>query len=120
MTDGNPQITNLRLNDLCQNKPERPGWSLIFGATCADAASVCLDDRGHPACVALQIDGIQSCEIELQWNAIDDTIRRFNADQEVATEYGAYGIAALTSRSSNVRLKEKALALIFGLAPLTM
>jgi hypothetical protein len=108
MTDGNPQITNLRLNDLCQNKPERPGWSLIFGATCADAASVCLDDRGHPECVALQIDGIQSCEIELQWNAIDDTIRRFNADQEVATEYGAYGIAALIMpRLTNLTVIER-------------
>ncbi|MEM6427216.1 MAG: hypothetical protein AAGF66_11045 [Cyanobacteria bacterium P01_H01_bin.119] len=43
----------------------------------------------------MQINGIQSCSVELQWDAIDDTIRRFNADEEVATEYGAYGIAAL-------------------------
>ncbi len=85
----------LHLNDLCQNKPERPGWSITFGASCAEAAAVCLDDQGHPERVVLQINGIQSCAIELQWNAIDDTIRRFNADQEVATEYGAYGIAAL-------------------------
>lgn len=94
MTDGSP-IATLHLNDLCQNKPERPGWSLIFGATCAEAAAVCLNNREHPERIALQIDGIQSGTIELQWNAIDDTIRRFNADQEVATEYGAYGIAAL-------------------------
>lgn len=45
--------------------------------------------------MTLQIDGSQSCTIEIQWNTINDTIRRFNADQEVATEYGAYGIAAL-------------------------
>ncbi len=94
MTDGRP-IATLHLNDLCQNKPERPGWSLTFGATCAEAAAVCLDDQEHPQLVTLQLDGIQSCTVELQWNAIDDTIRRFNADQEVATEYGAYGIAAL-------------------------
>ena len=94
MTDGSP-IATLHLNDLCQNKPERPGWSLTFGATCAEAAAVCLKDQGHPECIALQIDGIQSCVIELQWDGIDDTIRRFNADREVATEYGAYGIAAL-------------------------
>ncbi len=94
MTDGSP-MTTLHLNDLCQNKPERPGWSITFGATCADAAAVCLDEQGHPNYVSMQIDGIQTREIELQWNVINDTIRRFNADQEVATEYGAYGIAAL-------------------------
>lgn len=94
MTDGSP-TTTLHVNDLCQNKPERPGWSLTFGATCADAAAVCLDEQGHPTPISIRSDGIQSCEIELQWDEIDDTIRRFNADQEVATEYGAYGIAAL-------------------------
>jgi hypothetical protein len=107
MTDSSP-IATLHLNDLCQNKPERPGWSITFGATCAEAAAVCLDDQGHPERVALQIDGIQSCAIELQWNAIDDTIRRFNADQEVATEYGAYGIAALIMpRLTNLTIIER-------------
>ena len=85
----------LRLSDLCELRPERPGWSLTFGATCAEAAAVCLDDQGHPYSIVLQIDGQQTCAMEIQWNAIDNTIRRFNADQEVATEYGAYGIAAL-------------------------
>jgi hypothetical protein len=94
MTQINP-IKTLSLNDLRQNKPERPGWSLTFGAICADAAAVCLDERGHFIPVTLTIDGIQPCEIQIQADAIDDTIRRFNADREVATEYGAYGIAAL-------------------------
>lgn len=94
MSDSSPIVT-LYLNDLCQSKADRPGWSLTFGATCAEAAAVCLDDQGHSERTVLQIDGIQSCAIELQWDGIDDTIRRFNADQEVATEYGAYGIAAL-------------------------
>ena len=94
MTDPS-SATTLQLNDLCRDKPERPGWSITFGATCADAAAVCLDDQAHPQQVILQTDGTQSCAIKLQWEAIDDTIRRFNADQEVATEYGAYGIAAL-------------------------
>ncbi|NJK70286.1 MAG: hypothetical protein HC786_26125 [Richelia sp. CSU_2_1] len=94
MTDINP-IKTLSLNDLRHNKPERPGWSLTFGAICADAAAVCLDERGHSIPVTLTIDGIQPCEIQIQADSIDDTIRRFNADREVATEYGAYGIAAL-------------------------
>ncbi len=94
MTDGNP-IAALHLNDLCQEKPERPGWSLTFGATCAEAAAVCLDDQGHTSPVDVQLEGIQSGAIELQWTGVDDVTRRFNADQDVATEYGAYGIAAL-------------------------
>jgi hypothetical protein len=107
MTDSRP-IATLHLQDLCQNRPERPGWSLTFGATCAEAAAVCLDDQGHSEWVALQIDGIQSCAIELQWDAIDDTIRRFNADEEVATEYGAYGVAALTMpRLTNLTIIER-------------
>ena len=88
-------IPSLHLSDLCEERLERPGWSLTFGATCAEAAAGCLDDQGHPHSIVLQIDCQQTCEMELHWNAVDDTIRRFNADQEVATEYGAYGIAAL-------------------------
>ncbi|PZO58536.1 MAG: hypothetical protein DCF15_05370 [Phormidesmis priestleyi] len=94
MTDKNT-TQSLHLSDLCRDKPERPGWSLTFGAACADAAAVCLDDQEHRKQVSLQIDGQHTLEVQLHWNAIDDTIRRFNADQEVATEYGAYGIAAL-------------------------
>ncbi|MEB3231777.1 MAG: hypothetical protein VKJ64_12265 [Leptolyngbyaceae bacterium] len=94
MTDSGATIT-LSLNDLCHPKPERPGWSLTFGATCAEAAAVCLDEQDHPTPVALNINGLQPCILELYWDRIDDIIRRFNADQEVATEYGAYGIAAL-------------------------
>lgn len=93
MVDNIPKL--LYLDSLSQSKPERPGWSLTFGATCQDAAAVCLDDQNHPYRVNLLIDGIQETQVELQWNPINDTVRRFNADQEVATEYGAYGIAAL-------------------------
>jgi hypothetical protein len=107
MTDHSP-TTTLHLNDLCKNQPERPGWSLTFGATCADAAAVCLDEQSHPNPVNLQIDGIQSCEIELQRHEINDITRRFNADQEIATEYGAYGIAALiTPRLANLTIIER-------------
>lgn len=94
MTQINP-IPTLSLNDLRQNKPERPGWSIAFGAMCADAAAVCLEERGHSTPVTLIVEGIQPCEVQIQMDAIDDTIRRFNADREVATEYGAYGISAL-------------------------
>lgn len=85
----------LYLSELCRDNPERPGWSVTFGATCAEAAAVCLEDQGHRDRVTLQIGGMQVCELDIHRGAVDNTIRRFNADQEVATEYGAYGIAAL-------------------------
>lgn len=94
MTDSN-SIAHLQLADLSREKLERPGWSLTFGASCAEAAAVCLDEQGHEEKVVMQVGGMQSCAIELGWNAVNDTIRRFNADKEVATEYGAYGVAAL-------------------------
>jgi hypothetical protein len=94
MTDSTHRQT-LYLSDLCQNKSERPGWSLTFGATCADAASVCLEEQSHSVQVTFQVDGMKTLTVELQRNTVDDTVRRFNADLEVATEYGAYGIAAL-------------------------
>lgn len=94
MTDHSP-VARLHLADLSQEKSERPGLSLTFGTSCAEAAAVCLEDQGHQKQVMLQIDGMRACTIDLEWDAVDDTMRRFNADQEVATEYGAYGIAAL-------------------------
>ena len=94
MTDSHPKVY-LHMADLTEERPERPGWSLTFGRSCAEAAAVCFDEQGHPQRVTLQIDGIQTCTVELRWTAIDETIRRFNADREVATEYGAYGVAAL-------------------------
>lgn len=90
-----PPPTLLHLNDLREPKSDRPGWSLTFGATCVEAAATCLDTQSHSHPVSLQIDGLQPSEVLIEWDAIDDTIRRFNADEEVATEYGAYGIAAL-------------------------
>ena len=79
------QLEPFHLRNLYQNKPERPGWSTTFGATCAEAAAVCLEERRHRDLVTLQIDGMQGSNIEILWDAVDDTVRRFNADREVAT-----------------------------------
>lgn len=88
-------IETLKLSDLCKPKPERPGWSLTFGASCAEAAAVCLEERGHSEQINMQISGIRTCIVNIVRDEVDDTMQRFNADREVATEYGAYGIAAL-------------------------
>ena len=88
-------IAKFNLNDLRQDNPERPGWSTTFGANCADAVAICLDDQCHSNPVYFKVKGIGSGLIEVMWDGVDETMRRFNADREVATEYGAYGIAAL-------------------------
>jgi hypothetical protein len=72
---------------------------LVFGATCAEAAAFCLNEQGHDAPAKLQIDGLTpgqfKSEVEIDWNPLDETMARFNADMEVATEDGACAIAAL-------------------------
>jgi hypothetical protein len=85
----------LNLENLARNLPDRPGWSVIFGATCAEAAAICLDDQGHQSPITLRITGLNPSVIAIDWPMVDSTARRFNADVEVATEYGAYGVAAL-------------------------
>lgn len=103
-------MVTLDLNDLGQQMPNRPGWSMTFGATCAEAAAVCLDDQGHPEWVEFHMDGIQTFSFGLHWHPINDTVRRFNADQDVATEYGAYGVAALIMpRLTNLTIIERSI-----------
>jgi hypothetical protein len=85
----------LNLKDLTRNLPDRPGWSVLFGATCAEAAAICLDDQGHQSPINLRVTGLNPSVIVIDWPMPDATAKRFNADVEVATEYGAYGIAAL-------------------------
>lgn len=65
----------------------------------AEAAGVCLDDCGHGTLVQLTVDGDESRVYDLEWSSIDDRARRTWADEEVATEYGACGIAILVVRS---------------------
>jgi hypothetical protein len=86
---------NLNLADLRQDKEERPGWSTVFGSFCSQAASVCLEHQGHDIDSILLIDGKLKCKFTLKREIVDDTARRFNADLQRATEFGAYGLSAL-------------------------
>ncbi|MEL6606344.1 MAG: hypothetical protein AAFP20_24370, partial [Cyanobacteria bacterium J06614_10] len=52
-------IETLKLSDLRKARPERPGWSLTFGASCAEAAAVCLEERGHSNQVSMQVSGVR-------------------------------------------------------------
>ncbi|WP_421659233.1 hypothetical protein [Leptothermofonsia sp. ETS-13] len=52
---------------------------------------------------------MNSVPLEVQWTAINDTIRRFNTDQKFATEYEVCGIAVLIMpRLTNLTTIERA------------
>lgn len=78
-----------------------PGLSPRMGAAMAEAAAVCLDDCGHHTPVPLTVDGDESRLYDLEWAPIGDQARRAWADEQRATEEGAYGIAILVV--SNIR-----------------
>jgi len=85
----------INLNDLCIDKSDRPGWSKAFGGLCAEAASVCLEKQGHINSSTLHIDGDYSHKFEISWSEVTDEMHRFQNDDQVAIEFGAYGISAL-------------------------
>ena len=82
----------LSLNDL---KKGRLGITPNFGACLSEAASVCLDERKHTSGTTLLVDGVKEVEFKIVWSAVTSQMKRTWADDEVATENGAYGIAIL-------------------------
>lgn len=66
-----------------------------YGGYLAEAASVCLEDQEHRSGVCLSVDGEFNEQFVLTWRNINAQVRRCHNDLEVATEYGAYGIAVL-------------------------
>ena len=90
-----PASASLNLEDLVVGMP---GLTARLGAAMAEGASVCLDDCGHGVPVRLVVDGDDNRVYDLEWTPIDDQARRAWADAEVATEYGACGIAILVVR----------------------
>jgi len=80
-----------------------------FGGGLADAASVCLDERRHSSPTAMEVHDGKSFMAEISWIAPTDRMRRTWNDAEVATEYGAYGIAALIiAKTKSLRVMARA------------
>ena len=75
-----------------------PGLTSSLGKVMVEAASVCLDDCGHGVPVRLIVDGDDNRVYDLEWTQVNGQARRAWADAEVATEYGACGIAILVVR----------------------
>lgn len=86
-----------------------PGITPAFGASLEEAASVCLDDRGHADPTAMPIEGDIVSTASVRWSPPSDQALRCWGDREVTTEHGAYGIAALIlPKVSPLRIIERA------------
>jgi hypothetical protein len=84
----------LNLNALADGMP---GITPRVGAYLAEAAVACLEQERHGPDIGMRVDGEFEHRIRLQWSDFGDPEQRARAwgDGDVATEQGAYGIAAL-------------------------
>ena len=75
-----------------------PGLTPACGASLAESAALCLEDRQHKSGVNFRLFGMRSEEFPVEWLPVDEQSRRCNADLQEATERGACGIAILVIR----------------------
>jgi hypothetical protein len=72
-----------------------PGLTPTCGASLAEAAAVCLENREHQSGVTCHLTGMKVEDFPIEWSAVDEQMRRTYNDLQEATERGAYGIAIL-------------------------
>lgn len=74
-----------------------PGVTKALGEVHAEACMVCFDDQKHASGVELQLEGsLGGNVLKISWAfGVTDQMRRAHNDEQVATEYAAYGIAFL-------------------------
>lgn len=72
-----------------------PGITPGFGAMLSETVAVCLNDAGHKNDIELYICGDFNETFQVHFINVTDQMLRCYNDQEVTTEYGAYGIAFL-------------------------
>ncbi|KJR43121.1 hypothetical protein MCHI_000980 [Candidatus Magnetoovum chiemensis] len=85
----------IKLLDIDELSNGFPAITAAFGETLAEAGALCLESQGHTQGQRITINGDYSNEYLLHWQDVTDQIRRTYNDEEVATEYGAVGIAIL-------------------------
>ena len=85
-------MEKLSLNDLSRGTP---GITSALGKCFAEAASVCLADRKHVPGVRLLVCGDFQQFFVMEWDHPTQQMIKAHADPEVATEFGACGIAVL-------------------------
>lgn len=73
----------------------RKGLTPAYGETLAEAACICLEERGHSSPTPMNISGSYSLLADVDWSIPTDQAKRCWNDDQEATEHGAYGIAVL-------------------------
>lgn len=71
------------------------GISPPLGRALAEAGGVCLESQGHAVGVVLSVRGYSDNEYPLNWPRITEQSHRSWNDPDLATEFGAVGVAAL-------------------------
>ena len=71
------------------------GISPPLGTALAEAGGVCLESQGHAVGVVLSVRGYSDNKYRLSWVPITEQSHRSWNDPELATEFGAVGVAAL-------------------------
>jgi hypothetical protein len=86
--------------DLRALKDGMPALTPAFGASMAEAASVCFDARGHQVGVVMPMSGTFKVPYAVSWEPVTDQARRTWNDMPVSAEHGAYGIALLAIKDN--------------------
>lgn len=91
----NPSLADaLDLNSL---RDGMLGITPVVGAFFAEAASICLEQQDHRSGIEMQVEGDCQHRVSVSWTESDNPgqAQRAWSDEQIATENGAYGIAAL-------------------------
>ncbi len=89
------EIVTLDLDDLSAGMP---ALTSAMGGVLAEAAAVCLEDRGHSDPIQLHLKKIEVPQYLLTRPAVSEAMRRTHNDMERATEHGACGVAIILLR----------------------
>lgn len=84
--------------NLCDLQQGFPAITPAFGQHLAEAAAVCLEAQGHKQGQTLSVCGEYSKQYTLSWPQVTEQMQRCLNDPEVATEYGAVGMAVLLTK----------------------
>jgi hypothetical protein len=84
--------------NLCELASGLPAITPAFGQHLAEAGAVCLESQGHKMGKLIDVQGEHNQQYALQWPPVTDQVIRCLNDPEVATEFGAVGVAVLLAK----------------------
>ena len=90
------EVVTLELDDLSAGMG---ALTSAMGGALAEAAAVCLEDRGHADPIQLHLRKIEVPQFLLTRPSVTEALRRTHNDMERATEHGACGVAIILVRN---------------------